>query len=600
MTARQSDTDLLAAGAAIAASVASTVWAGALLATVLHGSPHLPPPEAVPAAVAALAATPGAPTAAWPADFAAHLPPAVAYWAATAVTAATAILAAAVVIGHRRPVGSRRRQPLGVDANPTFAGRRDLRPLRAGRRLESDRFLLGRHHRMILATENGRRRGARAGDRGAVALIGPSRSGKTTAAITGILGWRGPAVLSSVKADLLAGTLEARRALGDIRLYDPTASTGRQGDGRWSPIRLASTTVAAQRAARSLCDAAPKNGVEGGMDFWLAQVEILLSGLLFVAHHTGGDMTTVAKWVLTQDRPSPLGEGDVSHRINHLMNEGSRPAAVGAEEARRALEAIWALEDKVLSSVYATAQTVVWPWSDPGVALAAKRPNITLEWLSAGSNTAYLCAPIEDQRRLAPAFAGLLDALIKEVFLHVARTGRPLDPPLLIVIDEAGNTPLRSLPEYASTLAGLGVVLVTVWQSLAQIEASYARQADTILSNHLTKLIFPGASDTSTLRYISQILGDVEVETSSRSYTDHSSRGSTQLATTRAGLAPAHAVRQMRRGEGLLIHGTLPPAHVRTIPHYRLPRAVRRRTITAAPSSNDPIAARLAATPIRP
>src|SRR3712207_8283465 len=42
--------------------------------------------------------------------------------------------------------------------------------------------------------------------------------------------------------------------------------------------------------------------------------------------------------------------------------------------------------------------------------------------------------------------------LVKQIYLRVARTGKPLDPPLLIVIDEAGNTPLRSLPEYASTL----------------------------------------------------------------------------------------------------------------------------------------------------
>jgi type IV secretion system protein VirD4 len=66
---------------------------------------------------------------------------------------------------------------------------------------------------------------------------------------------------------------------------------------------------------------------------------------------------------------------------------------------------------------------------------------------------------------------------------------RPLDPPLLVVVDEAGNTPLRALPEYASTLAGTGAVLVTIWQSLAQNEATYGREADTILTNHLMKVV---------------------------------------------------------------------------------------------------------------
>jgi hypothetical protein len=137
------------------------------------------------------------------------------------------------------------------------------------------------------------------------------------------------------------------------------------------------------------------------------------------------------------------------------------------------------MEERTRSSIYATAQTVIWPWTDPGVAASARsrkgkgggrgRPaGIDLPWLLSGANTVYLCSPIEDQKRLAPAFGGLLNDLINQAYRHVAATGLPLDPPLLVVIDEAGNTPLRSLPEYASTLAGIGVLLVTIWQSLAQ------------------------------------------------------------------------------------------------------------------------------------
>jgi type IV secretion system protein VirD4 len=566
-----SDAAVLAVAAVVAATIV-VVAAGAALAALAGGHPRLPPMTAAGPAVAALVRDPAHPKRAWPPSFAAALPGAALYWAATvAVAAGVAVVGAAVAVHlPGRRVGSRRRRPLGVDATPQFASRRDLTPLRV-RAPGGDRFLLGRHHGRWLATENGRTRGTRRGDRGAVALIGPSRSGKTTAAITGILHWEGPAILSSVKADLLDATVDARAARGHIRLYDPTSTTGRRGDGSWSPIRTASTTIAAQRAARSLCDAAPKNGVDGGDEFWLAQAEILLSGLLYVAHHTAQDMATLADWVMTQDRPTEHGTGQVHAALNGLF-AGQDP--VGAKDAQRALRAIWSLEEKTRSSVYATAQTVIWPWSDPGVARAARTPNITLEWLTAGANTAYLCAPIEDQRRLAPAFGGLLNDLIKAIYLQAARTGRPLDPPLLIVLDEAGNTPLRGLPEFASTLAGLGVVLVTIWQSIGQIEAAHGRHSDTILTNHLTKLLFAGVSDQASLRYVAQVLGDTEVETTSRSFAGPGRPPSTSLSTTRTGLAPAHAVRQMVPGDALLIHGTLPPAHVRTIPFYR---PVRRR-----------------------
>lgn len=397
------------------------------------------------------------------------------------------------------------------------------------------------------------------------------------AAVAGILEWDGPAVLSSVKADLMGPTLAWREQLGDVRVYDPTGTTRhRSTAGSWSPIFQAGTVTGAQRSARALCDAAPREGIDGGADFWLAQAEILLSGLLFVAHHTHRDMRAVADWVLLQDRPGELGPGEVRAGVDALMTSDDQDLVAATADVARGLLAVWEMEDRTRSSVYATAQTVVWPWSDPGVAAASMRgKGIDLDWLLTGPNTTYLCAPIEDQKRLAPAFGGLLNDLVAQAYRRVAATGRSLDPPLLVVVDEAGNTPLRQLPEYASTLAGVGVLLVTIWQSLAQLEATYGRNSSTILTNHLTKLFYAGLSDAATLQYVGQVLGDTEVETRSRSG-ERFGRSTTQLGTTREAMAPVHVVRQMRPGDALLIHGTLPPAHVRTRPYYREPRLLAR------------------------
>jgi type IV secretion system protein VirD4 len=261
----------------------------------------------------------------------------------------------------------------------------------------------------------------------------------------------------------------------------------------------------------------------------------------------------------------------------------------------KGLASVWEMEERTRSSIYATAQTVVWPWADPGVAASARSPkpsgrrpgrqhsqgHVDLGWLLSDANTVYLCSPIEDQRRLAPAFGGLLNDLINQAYRHVAATGKPLDPPLLVVIDEAGNTPLRALPEYVSTLAGIGVLLVTIWQSIAQIEAAYGRQADTILTNHLTKVMYAGLSDPASLRYVDQVLGRAEVDTRSHSASARFGGGSDQYSTTHVPLAPAHVLRQMRPGDALLVHGTLPPAHVRTRPFYRERHLAERASTTA-------------------
>lgn len=582
--------------AAVAAFGATIAWTGAALALALTGRPQIPAPSAALQATIGLADEPGRPDLAWPPATGDALPGPILYWTCTAVVALAAVVG--IAAAYRRWSGPRtgttRRRPLGIDARATFAHPNELATLMVAGPTPG-RFILGHVGRHLVATETPppradpdqphrrqRRHDRRRGDRGAVALIGPSRSGKTTAAIGGILEWEGPAVLSSVKADLLAATHTWRDRVGDIDVFDPTASVpdSTPGTARWSPIAQATTTAGAQRAARTLCDAAPRSGVEGGMDFWLAQAEILLSGLLFVAHHNGLDMGTVATWILRQDQPGPLGPGDVRLALDLLSHDLNDIVRDHLPDATNAITGIWAMEERTRSSVYATAQTVIWPWSDPGVAASSRGQSINLSWLLNGSNTVYLCAPIEDQRRLAPAFGGLLNDLINQAYRHVAVTGQPIDPPLLIVIDEAGNTPLRSLPEYASTLAGLGVLLVTIWQSVAQIEAAYGKAGDTILTNHLSKVFYAGLSDPASLRYITTILGDAEVETRSRTATHGPGHASSQWSTTRNPLAPAHALRQMQPGDALLLHGTLPPAHLRTRPFYRDPDLAARANPT--------------------
>ncbi|MEA2828510.1 MAG: type secretion system protein VirD4 [Actinomycetota bacterium] len=563
---------LVIVGAGMVGSVGGAVWLGAWVASAIAGGRLRASFADAVAAASRLPTNLGNPRLAWPDEVRASLPGPLLYWSATVVLLVSTLAIVVVVfrLVSKSRVGTLPRHPLGVDARARFATARDLKPL-VVRARHPGRFLLGRHGRRLLATElpptGRRRRKGRQGDRGAVALIGPSRSGKTTAAITGILEWEGPAVLSSVKADLLASTCGWRKEKGKVLVYDPTRTTG-DASAIWSPLRAAKTVLGAQRAARALCEAAPRSdNVKGSLDFWLAQAEILLSGLLWVAAHDKRDMARVCEWVMVQDRPREDGLGDVRVALNRLLESKDPIIQDGAGRASQAVMSIWALEDETRSSVYATAQTVVWPWADPGVAAASRGKSLSLDWLLGGPNTLYLCAPIEDQERLSPAFGGLLNDLVKQVFLRVAATGRPLDPPLLLVIDEAGNTPLRSLPQYASTLAGLGVLLVTIWQSIAQIEDAYHRQADTILTNHLSKVFYSGLSDPAAFRYIGQVLGDVEVETRSRSEAADW-RSSLQLSTTREPLVPPHMARQMPPGDALLIHGTLPPAHIRTRPWW--------------------------------
>lgn len=53
-----------------------------------------------------------------------------------------------------------------------------------------------------------------------------SQSGKTTRLIESVNAWDGPAVVSSVKTDLLRATLARRAAVGDVKVFDPIGISG--------------------------------------------------------------------------------------------------------------------------------------------------------------------------------------------------------------------------------------------------------------------------------------------------------------------------------------------------------------------------------------
>ena len=181
-----------------------------------------------------------------------------------------------------------------------------------------------------------------------------------------------------------------------------------------------------------------------------------------------------------------------------------------------------------------------------------------------GNNTLYVVQPLKSVERFAVVFGGLLGDLLRDQAYEISKRARGPIPPLLAVIDEAGNTPLRWLPQVTSTCAGIGVQLVTVWQSLAQMKSIYQAQTDSLLTNHGSKIFFSGLSDDTTLRYVSELGGEEEVAQHSSTADVHWSgnRRSMAASTTRTKLLPADLLRQVPPGSALLLHGTLPPAHL--------------------------------------
>jgi type IV secretion system protein VirD4 len=488
----------------------------------------------------------------------------------------------APAIGNRRSVGHLFGPPRApAPESARWARHADLRVIRCTG-LPRGRLVLGEEagralRRQVLAAEPAQ----------SVAVIGPTQSGKTTAlAVPAILAWDGPVLAASVKTDLVRDTLEWRRRCGTVWCFDPAGTTGLPRSA-WSPVTSARTWPMARRVASDLTEVARSEGTSADGEFWYATAAKLLAPLLFAAASAGHTMHDVVRWVDTQETEEVL---DILH-------------AEGVPEALQAARATWLRDDRQRSAVYTTAETVLEPFAEPeighdaGVGLDTPpygMPAIGDSWkqsargevsgggeiqpetLVLGKHTLYLCAPAHDQQRLRALFAALVSQVVNAAFAAASRVGRPLAPPLLIVLDEAANiAPLKELDGLAATCAGHGVQLVTVWQDLAQVRARYGERAATVVNNHRAKLFLPGISDPGTLDFASHLAGDQELPTPSVTRGARGERTVTTSPQVRRLLSP-DTLRRLPKSSGVLLYGALPPVRLRLRPWFSVPELAAR------------------------
>jgi type IV secretion system protein VirD4 len=443
-----------------------------------------------------------------------------------------------------------RRKP--QERGARWATRRDLRAvLLAHDAPQPGRLVLGTVHGLFRPTLVAAERAQ------SVVVVGPTQSGKTTAlAVPAILAWQGPVVAASVKSDLLRSTQQERNERGRVWCIDPTGSVGAR-PSTWSPLTLCGDWTDARRVAADLAETAKADGTTADGDFWYATAAKLLAPLFFAAARDRRSMADVVRWVDTQE----------ASEVSSILEQA------GVAEALDAARASWCRDERTRSSVYTTAETILAPFAGSTPGTDAFEPTELL----GGCHTLYLCAPAHDQRRLRGYFTALTQQVLSHAFTQATRSGKPLDPPLLVVLDEAAHiAPLPELDGLAATCASHGIQLVTVWQDLAQVRARYGSRAPTVLNNHRAKIFLPGIADPDTLDYASRLIGDEEVTTPSVTSDPKGGRSTTSTKGSRRLLSPEE-LRCLRRGQAVLVYGTLQPARLRLRPWWESVRAPRPR-----------------------
>jgi type IV secretory pathway TraG/TraD family ATPase VirD4 len=375
-------------------------------------------------------------------------------------------------------------------------------------------------------------------------VLGPPRSGKGLhTVIPAILDSPGAVITTATRADNLSVTMTAKSKGRPVAVFDPQGlAAGVPSALRWSPVRGCKNPETAMVRAAALCADSGRD-VESA-SFWRQKTLAALRCLLHAAALGDRSPADLYRWSLT-----PVAAREA---VDLLVNS---PRAATSWD--RALDSIISADQRMRDSVWAMVANALAALSDPRV----------LESVSPGPNekfnphqflrkagTLYLLGTASG----AASTASLVAALVEDVVevarkLAAASPGGRLDPPLALILDEAANYPLPSLPALMSEGGGTGITTMAVLQSLDQARHRWGRDAaGSIWDSAIVKIILPGVSNPDDLAGLARLVGERKEREISQTSGTGGSKSVSSSMRDRAILTPA-TIRSLRPGHGLLL-----------------------------------------------
>lgn len=394
-----------------------------------------------------------------------------------------------------------------------------------------------------------------------LAVMAP-RAGKTTAlAVPAILGAPGPVVATSNKAELWAATASIREAETDGRVwvFDPQRITGVGQSWWWNPLRGVTNVEEAHRLAGHFIQEVRAG--KDDRDFWTSAALDLLTSLLLAAALSGRDLGEVYEW---------LNDPVLATPVQVLLENGQKAAAAslsgrqhGAPETR--------------DGVYETARTAAQGLRDNAIMAWVTPRNVRMdEFDPAGfvrtRESLYLLSK-DGSGAAAPLVAALTDRVMRDAVRAAELDGGRLDPPMIVVLDEAANVcRIADLPELYSHLGSRGIVPITILQSYRQGTRVWGEHGmDALWSAATCKLLGAGLDDARLVEDVSRLVGDHDVPVRSISRGD--GRATESVSLRRQRVLPPEDIRSLPKGSALLLATGCRPAMVSLQPWYLGDRA---------------------------
>jgi type IV secretory pathway TraG/TraD family ATPase VirD4 len=382
-------------------------------------------------------------------------------------------------------------------------------------------------------------------------VVAPPRAGKSSGfVVPWLLDHDGPALVLSTKRDIYDATAPYRRGLGRVWAYDPFGDRSSAG---FTPLVPARSWPGAIRAGEALASAAHPDSSNAANEFWDKEAASMLAPLLYAAAIAGESMSELVRW---------LDARDFTDAISCLKGAGASAAA-------DQLEGVSRRDERNRETTVMSALNLLRAYRYPQVAACAVGDLTPERFLDGNANTIYVVAAGHDQDALRPVILALVAAMYEAAIVKARRHGA-LDPRLFILMDEAANiAPVRNLAPWLSQCGDHGIVIATIWQSIAQIDQRYGRAArDAICAASTAQVFIPPLAEPTSAGYLTQLLGEEPVANASTS--TGLARHTLSVGHQKAG--PSPWLRQIARGRAVLVYRDLPPAIVRAPGWFEDPR----------------------------
>jgi type IV secretory pathway TraG/TraD family ATPase VirD4 len=423
----------------------------------------------------------------------------------------------------------------------------------------------------------------------ALILAGPRVGKTTTIAIPAVVAHPGPAVVTSVRRDIVDDTRGVRETLASawalkhagaskprVWVFDPQNVAKTKQDWWFNPLADVTGLEEAARIANifAAAERPPDAKVDAHFDTAARQ---LITRLVLAAAVGGKTLVDVYRWA---------SDPDESRKAFRLLEE----AGIGVDPEMYELLELAATElaaarnepDKMKGSTFGSARTMLsclanpkaTRWITPRPGLPCFNPHTFVT----KPDTLYL---LTEGGPDSPApLVGLLVAAVivtaKDLAAESPNGRLPL--PLLAVLDEAANiVRIPELPSWFSHFGGRGIVLMTILQSDAQgrgVWGERGMEAMWSAANHI--LYLGGSKDAKWLDQVSQLIGEHEITTASFS-TSTLTGPSRSLQTRKDRILTVADLAALPTGRAILLSSGTPPILGATVPWWEGPHAAQVR-----------------------